>query len=109
LATTLAGSAPGSKRRGSLRIGTGGVAGDGLGVTTAAAVLLAAANRARILSAIAESLSPIFSIFLKISPVCLDPEKLSKMRNGSQKLTVRGRKIYTDICGFYTMLTGGFS
>jgi uncharacterized membrane-anchored protein len=80
LATTLAGSAPGSKRLGSLGIGTGGAPEEVLGVTTAAAVLLAAANRARTLSAIADSLSPIFSIVLKISPVCLDPEKLSKIR-----------------------------
>jgi uncharacterized membrane-anchored protein len=62
LATTLAGSAPGSKRLGSLGIGTGGAPEEVLGVTTAAAVLLAAANRARTLSAIADSLSPIFSM-----------------------------------------------
>jgi hypothetical protein len=61
-------------------MGTGGAPEDVLGVTTAAAVLLAAANRARTLSAIADSLSPIFSIVLKILPVCLDPEKLSKIR-----------------------------
>jgi hypothetical protein len=41
-------------------------------------VLLAAANSALTRSAIAASLSPILSIVLKISPVCLDPEKLSE-------------------------------
>jgi hypothetical protein len=31
--------------------------------------------------------------------------------NGSQKFTIRGikKKFYTNICGFYAMLTGGFS
>jgi hypothetical protein len=28
---------------------------------------------------------------------------------GSQKFTVRGRKNLQNICGFYAMLTGGFS
>jgi flagellin-specific chaperone FliS len=52
---------------------------------TAAAVLLAAANNALTRSAIADSLSPILSIFLKILPVCLDPEKPSKMRKRLSK------------------------
>jgi hypothetical protein len=82
---------------------------------TAAAVLLAASNKARTRSAMAASLSPIFSIVLKISPVRFRSRKNFKNAeekpcvNGSQKFTVRGRKIYTNICGFYVMLTGGFS
>jgi hypothetical protein len=84
LATTVAGSRDGSRRR-ELRV-TGADAGlattpeEPAAPATAAAVLLAASNKARTRSAMAASLSPIFSIVLKISPVCLDPEKLSKMR-----------------------------
>jgi hypothetical protein len=93
-ATTLAGSAPGSRRRGSRGTATAGTAGLAAGTAaTAAAVLLAAANNALTLSAIADSLSPILSIVLKISPVCLDPEKLSKnAKNGSQNFAVCGIK-----------------
>ncbi len=78
-ATTTAGSALGSRRRG-LGTGVAGTTEDAIGVETAAAVLLAAASKARTLLAIAASLSPIFSIVLKKSPVRLDPEKLSKIR-----------------------------
>ena len=60
-ATTTAGSALGSRRRG-LGTGVAGTTEDATGVETAAAVLLAAANKARTLSAMAASLSPIFSI-----------------------------------------------
>ena len=60
-ATTTAGSALGSRRRG-LGTGVAGTTEDAIGVETAAAVLLAAANKARTLSAMAASLSPIFSI-----------------------------------------------
>jgi hypothetical protein len=76
---------------------------------TAAAVLLAAANNALTLSAIADSLSPILSIILKISPVCLDPKKKKKIFknavekhcvNGSQEFAVCGRKIYKIFADF---------
>jgi hypothetical protein len=106
LATTLAGSAPGSKRLGSLGIGTGGAPEEVLGVTTAAAVLLAAANRARTLSAIADSLSPIFSIVLKNITGLFRSRKTFKNTvekyciTGSQKFTVRGRKIYKIFADF---------
>ena len=83
-ATTTAGSALGSRRRG-LGTGVAGTTEDAIGVETAAAVLLAAASKARTLSAMAASLSPIFSIVLKISPVRLDPEKLSKLRKRLSK------------------------
>ncbi len=82
-ATTVAGSKEGSRRRrpGGLGTAAAGVAEVAAGTAaTATAVLLAEANSALTRSAIADSLSPIFSIVLKISPVCLDPEKLSKMQ-----------------------------
>jgi hypothetical protein len=84
LATTVAGSRDGSRRR-ELRV-TGADAGlattpeEPAAPATAAAVLFAASNKARTRSAMADSLSPIFSIILKISPVRLDPEKISKMQ-----------------------------
>jgi hypothetical protein len=67
-ATTVAGSNDGSRRRrpgglGTTAIGTLGVAAGT--AATAVAVLLAAANNALTRSAIADSLSPIFSIALK--------------------------------------------
>jgi hypothetical protein len=77
--------------------------------------LLAAANNALTRSAIADSLSPIFSIVLKIITGLFRSRKTLKNAeekhcvNGSQKFAECGRKIYTDICGFYAMLTGGFS
>ena len=109
-ATTLAGSAPGSRRRGSRGTATAGTAGLAAGTAaTAAAVLLAAANNALTLSAIADSLSPILSIVLKISPVCLDPEKLSKNAvekhcvNGSKKFAECGRKNLHKIFADFTL------
>jgi hypothetical protein len=83
---------------------------------TAAAVLLAAANNALTRSAIADSLSPIFSIICSKNITGLFRSRKTFKNaeekhcvNGSQKFAECGRKIYTDICGFYAMLTGGFS
>ena len=118
-ATTVAGSREGSRRRrpGGLGTAAAGMAGLAAGAAaTAAAVLLAAANSALTLSAIADSLSPIRSIICsKNITGSFRSRKTFKNAvekhcvNGSQKFAECGRKIYTDICGFYAMLTGGFS
>ena len=96
-ATTTAGSALGSRRRG-LGTGVAGTTEDAIGVETAAAVLLAAANKARTLSAMAASLSPIFSICSRNITGLFRSRKTFKNAeekpcvNGSQKFAVCGRK-----------------
>jgi hypothetical protein len=78
-------------------------------------VLLAAANSALTLSAIADSLSPIRSMICSKNITSLFRSRKTfknavekHCENGSQKFMVRGRKIYTNICGFHAMMTGGF-
>jgi hypothetical protein len=66
---------------------------------TAAAVLLAAANSALTLSAIADSLSPIRSICSKNITGLFRSRKTFR-KCGSQKFTVRGRKIYKIFADF---------
>ena len=120
LATTVAGSRDGSRRR-ELRV-TGADAGlattpeEPTAPATAAAVLLAASNRARTRSAIAASLSPIFSMICsKNITGSFRSRKTFKNTvekpcvNGSQKFALCGRKNLQNSCGFYAMLTGGFS
>jgi hypothetical protein len=98
----------GSRRRrpGGVGTGTAGAVTATGAATAVAAVLLAAANKARILSAIAESLSPIFSICSKNITGSFKSRKTFKNAeekpcvNGSQKFTVRGRKTYKIFADF---------
>jgi hypothetical protein len=100
-ATTVAGSRDGSRRRrpGGLGTAAAGMAGLAAGAAaTAAAVLLAAANSALTRSAIADSLSPIFSICSKNITGLFRSRKTLKNAvekhcvHGSQKFAVCGRK-----------------
>jgi hypothetical protein len=107
-ATTLAGSAPGSRRRGSRGTATAGTAGLAAGTAaTAAAVLLAAANNALTRSAIADSLSPILSMICSknITGSFRSRKTFQKcciktLRKTALKFTVRGRKIYKTFADF---------
>jgi hypothetical protein len=115
LATTLAGSAFGSRRRGSQGTITGGVLPEATGVTATTTVLFAAANKARILLAMAESLLPIFSIFLKkLSPACLIHKKLQnsiKEKYAEQVSKTYGNlleKFNQNLRILHSIINGGF-
>lgn len=114
LATTLAGSAFGSRRRGSQGTITGGVLPEATGVTATTTVLFAAANKATSLSAMAESLLPIFSIFQKLSPACLIHKNYKN--SVKEKYTEQVSKMYGNLLEkfdqnlriLHSVINGGF-